>query len=171
MNLKKNILAISWLLFLGCITFFATYYISLEPPPEAPPTVPSVILATNNNTNDYLKDTLNLKDLQQDMVIILFSTSCAYSKKQANYIRGSINEFKNYEIYFISYDNFINIERFATQSNLNNFANVHFLQAPIRALLPFNYYSSPSIYIYSHNGRLRKNWVGETSVTTIKKYM
>lgn len=161
----KNLLLAGWLLSLGGISFFITYSITKEASPEAPAEMPSITV----EAHDHAK--INLKDIQQNMVIILFRSNCAYSKQQAKHIFENITVFKKHVIYFISYEGFAGIERFAEQSGLVGVSNVRFLHATGQSLAIFNYTASPSIYIYSHQGKLIKNWANEISIESMLKYI
>jgi cytochrome oxidase Cu insertion factor (SCO1/SenC/PrrC family) len=101
-------------------------------------------------------------------IIILFFPDCDHCQRESKAIQEKIDAFKDYTLYFLSTNPVEEIQEFANEYKLNSIANVKFGQiAPDRVFVNFGSIPTPSLYIYSAERRLKKQFNGETPVEQI----
>ena len=124
-----------------------------------------IITLTDNSTH-------NVKDLTGKNVIVLFQPDCDHCQREAVDFQKNINAFESCAIYFITAAPMDEIKEFSTKYNLNGHPNVHFGFTPAPNILnTYGPISAPSIYIYSDEHKLVKQFNGEIPVNEVMKYI
>jgi thiol-disulfide isomerase/thioredoxin len=112
--------------------------------------------------------TVNIKQLHEKVVLILFQPDCDHCQREAVQIHDHLDAFADYSIYFITTDSLPVIEKFAIDYHLKNASHVHFIQTPVQSILTnFGNIDAPSLYIYSKEQKLVKKFNGETPIEKI----
>lgn len=113
------------------------------------------------------QSTINLRSLAGKVMLILFQPDCDHCQREAQEIRQHLDEFKEYEMYFISADQMEAIERFGKTYDLLGHANVKFAATTVESVLGnFGPISAPSVYIYVDQ-KLVKKFNGEVGIDLI----
>jgi len=101
-------------------------------------------------------------------IIILFFPDCDHCQRETKAIQEKIGAFKDYTLYFLSTNPVEQIQEFATDYKLDSIANVKFGRiAPDKVFVNFGSIPAPSLYIYSAERKLKKQFNGETNVDEI----
>ncbi|MBA4144330.1 MAG: hypothetical protein DI538_20570 [Azospira oryzae] len=101
-------------------------------------------------------------------IIILFFPDCDHCQREAKAIQEKIEAFKEYTLYFVSTNPAAEIQEFANEYKLSSIANVKFGQiAADKVFVNFGSIPTPSLYIYSADRKLKKQFNGETPVEQI----
>ncbi len=101
-------------------------------------------------------------------IIILFFPDCDHCQRESKAIQEKIDAFKEYTLYFVSTNPLEEIQEFANEYKLNSIANVKFGQiAPDKVFVNFGSIPTPSLYIYSADRKLKKQFNGETPIEQI----
>ncbi len=117
-------------------------------------------------------DSSSTRALPGNSIIILFNTDCDHCQREAQAISEKIEGFKNYELLFIAADSVHRIENFSRTYHLADKPNVKFGSAEFQdVFINFGSIPTPSIYIYSHQRKLVKSFLGETPIEEIIKYL
>lgn len=112
------------------------------------------------------------KDLKENspVLFLYFNSECEHCQSEASQIKENINEFKNVQLVFISFEKPIQIEEFATKYKLNQYANITFLcDSKVSFATAFDVNSLPTVIIYDKAKKLVKKIKGEIKVETILK--
>lgn len=112
-------------------------------------------------------ETLSTKSLEGNNVFIFFQPDCRHCQIEAMNIEQRLDQFKDYNLYFVSSSTPESIRAFAESLGLDGRKNVNFAWASTMSVL--NHYGpikTPSVYIYS-GGRLRKSFNGQTEIENI----
>lgn len=111
------------------------------------------------------------KELTGNTILIFYQPDCDHCQREAKEISDRVDQFKGYNIYFTTTENFEAINRFATDYNLADKPNVFFAQTSLDAILgTVGSISAPSLFIYQDQ-KLVKHLDGETPVDEILKYL
>lgn len=130
--------------------------------------------------NDLPKMQINLingpvvqaKEIDEKTIIVLFQPDCSHCHKEAKQIAENLESFKAYKLYFVSSAALSDIERFGNDFELTGKENVRFGSALSESI--YNNYGpieAPSIYIYSEEGKLIKQFNGEVEISELLKYI
>lgn len=115
---------------------------------------------------------VDVRDLDQQMVLVLFQPDCSHCKDEAKQIKNRLEAFTNYNLYFISSQPMEEVNNFAKEYGLDGLANVHFGWTSVESVLNnFGAISAPSIYIYTKEGRLVESFEGQVDVETVIRYL
>ncbi|MEP6734359.1 MAG: redoxin domain-containing protein [Chryseolinea sp.] len=161
-DMKKfpSIVIAAILIMMGC---------SKSPSEQSAPGVndqPDLIITLTDNT------THNIKDLTGKNVVILFQPDCDHCQREATDFQKNLSAFEACAIYFITAAPMDEIIEFSTKYNLNGHSNVHFGFTPAPNILKnYGAISAPSIYIYSDEHKLVKQFNGEIAVKEVMKYI
>lgn len=110
---------------------------------------------------------LQAKELDGKVMLILFQPDCDHCQHEAEAIRQRVEDFKGYDLYFLSSASLQEIERFSQDYELNGQENIHFGMVGFQAVLDnFGPIPAPSLYIYN-DGKLRRKFNGQTDVGEI----
>jgi hypothetical protein len=108
------------------------------------------------------------RDLPGNTILILFISDCDHCQREATAIREKIEAFKKYTIYFLSSESSSILKKFSEEYKLADKPNVKFGTVEIPMILQnFGPIPTPSMYIYSSEKRLVKEFKGETSIDEI----
>lgn len=103
------------------------------------------------------------------VVLILFNSTCEHCQYELSQINAEINSFNNIELVFLSSEPIPAIKQSALPFEGNR--NVNFVKInPEDVFDNFGTVRYPTILIYGTNGRLIKEFKGETKVEAILKY-
>jgi len=117
-------------------------------------------------------DSIRAKQLKGKNMLIFFNPDCDHCQREAQAIRGRMDEFKSYTLYFIAADGDQSLRIFGKEYDLLGQPNVVFATATIpdvvREMGPMG---TPSIWIYTDKGQLIRKFDGETPVEEIIKVL
>jgi peroxiredoxin len=117
-------------------------------------------------------ETVDLRQLPGNTIIILFFPDCDHCQREATAIQEKLNSFKKYELYFLSSNGDAEILRFSKDYKLNDLPNVKFGRVDgAKVYQTFGAIPTPSVYIYSSERKLIKQFNGETNVEEIIKFL
>ena len=141
-----------------------------QPPQQSQPQVyndfPVMPITLLNGTK------VEASELPGKTIIILFFPDCDHCQRESKAIQERIESFKDYTLYFLSTNPAEEIQAFANEYKLNSMANVKFGQiAPDKIFVNFGSIPTPSLYIYSGERKLKKQFNGETSVDEIIRFL
>ncbi len=137
-------------------------------------------VAQKSEVNDlpYLTTSLidgekvNLRELPGNSILILFFADCDHCQREAVAIHEKINAFSKYELYFLSSNTEQEIEKFAKDYKLYDQSNVKFGKVDGgKVFQTFGAIPTPSVYIYSAQRKLVKQFNGETNIEEIIKFL
>jgi hypothetical protein len=110
---------------------------------------------------------VNTQKLEGKSILILFQPDCDHCQREAKEIRQHIEAFKEYNVYFISADPMLAIEKFAKEHDLLGRTNFSFGMTTVDNVLnSFGPIPAPSVYIYSDQALVQK-FNGEVSIDKI----
>jgi hypothetical protein len=123
--------------------------------------LPKMAVTTLDNSQ------LTINELEGNNILILFQSDCDHCQREAEEIRKHLNSFREYDIYFISADQFPAVQKFGTDYDLMGHENIHFAITTVDEVLKnFGSIPTPSVYIYSDK-RLLKKFNGEVAIEKI----
>ena len=106
--------------------------------------------------------------LEGKTVLVLFQPECEDCQREAAQIQQNLPAFDEYSVYFISNADLQEQARFAEKYGLTGHKNVHFAQTSINDIInTLGPSPAPSVFIYSAEGRLVKEFKGETEIQQI----
>src|SRR5687768_91095 len=110
---------------------------------------------------------IQAKELDGKVMLILFQPDCDHCQHEAEAMGQRVEDFKAYDLYFLSSATPQEIERFSRDYKLNGQDNIHFGMVGFQAVLDnFGPIPAPSLYIYS-DGKLLSKFNGQTDVGEI----
>lgn len=117
-------------------------------------------------------EALQTKSLQGRNILIFYNPDCDHCQRQAQSIRKQMSAFIDWTIYFIAASGDTQARTFAITYDLHEQKNVVFATAGITEVdRAMGSIGTPSIFIYSDEGKLVKQFDGETPVDDILKVM
>lgn len=164
MKIKKKIIV----LFLFCVIGFIAYKIldKLQYKKQIAKrieTVPFFSFKATDGSRFTQKELTN-----NPLIFIYFNSDCDYCESETIKIKERLNEFKNFQLIFISIEDRLSIMRFAKKHQLNNQANIVFLEDVKGEFSEiFNANSTPYTLVYDGNKKLLKKFRGATKVDDI----
>src|SRR5687767_5516146 len=130
----------------------------------------------NNSTRNDLpkmavtsldKSQINVRELKGNTILVLFQPDCDHCQREAKEIRDHLDAFKKYNLYFISADKMLAIEKFAKDYDLLGYGNINFGLTTVEDVINnFGPIDAPSVYIYL-NQQLVQQFNGETPIEKI----
>lgn len=106
------------------------------------------------------------------LVIIHFNSECEYCDEKAQQINKYFLEFKNTELLFVSSEEWVKLDGFASKHHLDEHSNVKILQSRDGEFNKlFNTSALPSILIYDSSGHLVTKIDGLVNIKTVIKYL
>lgn len=115
---------------------------------------------------------ISFRDLPGNAILIVFFADCDHCQREATAIRERIDAFKKYQLYFISSSEQQEILKFAKDYKLDDQSNVQFVKADAGKIVQtFGAIPTPSVYIYSSEKKLVKQFNGETNIEEIIKFL
>jgi peroxiredoxin len=137
-----------------------------QPPATTQSDLPYLPLTTLEGTQ------MTARDIQGKAVLVLFQPDCDHCQREAAQIREHLDAFAGYALYFVSNAPPAEVARFAEEYQLAGTPNIHFATTTIEGILnTYGPVDAPSVYIYSGTGRLKKAFVGETSIEHILAFL
>ena len=132
--------------------------------------VQTKIQSTPVNVNLFTLDSTRfIFPLAKPVVFILYNSTCEHCQYELSQINAEINSFNNIELVFLSSEPIPAIQQSALPFEGNR--NVNFVKInPEDVFANFGTVRYPTILIYGTNGRLIKEFKGETKVEAILKY-
>jgi peroxiredoxin len=113
---------------------------------------------------------LVIREQPGNAILIFFLTDCEHCQREAGSIKEKIEAFKNYTLYFISNEKASSIKEFSEKYQLSDLPNVKFGKTELSMIIRnFGAIPTPSMYIYSADRKLAKEFKGETSIEEIVK--
>lgn len=105
-------------------------------------------------------------------LIVNFHPECEHCQYEAEIIGKRINDFKAYQLLFISYAETETIKEFAKKYKLAGYPNIIFLEDKDMIFNDiFGKSGIPNSFIYNKNGKLVKQFKGEVKVGALLKYL
>jgi peroxiredoxin len=113
---------------------------------------------------------VNMKEVEDKTILVLFQPDCDHCQREAADIEENLVKFEEYQLYFLSNASIPELQQFANTYKLNNAPNVHFGTTPAEYIIQnFGSIPTPSLYIYSKDGKLVNEFKGETPIENILK--
>ncbi|MCJ8164068.1 thioredoxin family protein [Pontibacter sp. E15-1] len=108
------------------------------------------------------------KNLQGKTILVLYQPDCDHCQREATQIQENLQAFEGYTLYFISDADFALQQQFADTYKLAGQENVYFATATVNDILDqIGPIQTPSLFVYSAEGRLVKSFIGETPIEQI----
>lgn len=144
-----------------------------ERPVQSSDRVPSATTVQNDLPNLSLTTIegaeITIKNQPGKVILILFQPECDDCQREAVQIKDNMEAFKGYSVYFISSAAIPEITSFSKEYKLDGFENVIFGQTSVQNVLnTLGPIPAPSVYIYSNEGKLMKQFNGEVDISEIK---
>lgn len=112
------------------------------------------------------------KNIEGKAMLVLFQPDCDHCQREAVQIREHLEAFQGYTLYFISDAPPAQLAQFAQEYKLINQPNIHFAQTSVESILQhFGPIDTPSVFIYSDKGMLKKSFIGETPIEQILQHI
>lgn len=164
MKTKKRVVGLILISIIGFIGYKITNKLQHKKEVEKRiQTLPNFSFKTVNGTNFTQKQLKN-----KPTVFIYFNSGCDYCKSEATKIKERLNEFKNAQLVFVSFEQTTGIIQFAKTHGLNNQENVIFLEDTKSEFSEiFDAKSIPYILVYNSNKQLLKKFKGATKISNI----
>lgn len=113
---------------------------------------------------------LNLP-ISKNLVLIYFNSGCEHCQYELSQLKQNIVEFEGIEVVLMSSENLATIKSTSIKYELDQFNNVQFVKIePQNVFENFGSLSVPNIFIYGADGKLIKEFKGETKIEAILKY-
>ncbi len=125
------------------------------------------------NLSLFTKDSVKFRiETGQPIVLIYFNSNCEHCQYEVNDVYNNIQSFDEAKVLFLSSESTAQIKAFADTNKLLKFPNVTFAKIEsAHAAEIFGTLSVPHIFIYGQDGKLRKEFRGETKAEAIAKYL
>lgn len=105
-------------------------------------------------------------------IFLYFNSECEHCQSEATQIKENIEQFKNVQLFFISFEDTQKITAFATKYKLNQYDNITFLyDKQVSFATTFDVNSLPAIVVYNKEKALVKKIKGEIKVQNILKLL
>ena len=115
---------------------------------------------------------VDMRQLPGNAIIILFFPDCDHCQRETTAIQGKLDSFKKYNLYFLSSGTDDEILKFSKEYKLADVPNVKFGKVDgAKVYQTFGAIPTPSVYIYSSERKLVKQFNGETNVEEIIKFL
>lgn len=116
--------------------------------------------------------TINGKALEGEVLLIIFQPDCDHCQHEAQEIEENIAAFRDHTLYFVSSSPMEEVKRFATEYKLAGIPNVKFGWTTTESIINnFGPIQTPSVYIYSSQGKLIKHFNGQVAIGEILRYL
>jgi peroxiredoxin len=112
------------------------------------------------------------EDLKKEtpILFIYFNSECEYCNEETQMIKENMEELKDFQLVFISFEKSDLIKAFATKYQLTTYDNVHFLSDTKASFATtFDVQSLPCLVLYDKNQHLIEKIKGQTKVETLVK--
>lgn len=114
---------------------------------------------------------LTTKQLKGKTVLVLFQPDCDHCQREAEAIQKHLSAFDGYTLYFVSDAALPQLNQFAQDYKLSG-NNIHFASASIYDIIKvMGPLETPSLFVYSEEGRLVKSFIGETPIEKVLPFL
>lgn len=108
------------------------------------------------------------KTLRGKTILVLFQPDCDHCQREAIQIQENLEAFKSYQLYFVSDVTDQELIAFAHTYKLDDQPNIHFSTTTADQIISnFGPLDTPSLFIYSNEGKLVNKFIGETDISKI----
>ncbi len=166
----KRIVIVGILVLAGLLVFFFMNKKDKEEAPtnttvEAKNELPNISIVKSDGSKQ------NLQDVTGNTALIFFQPDCDHCQREATEISNHLQSFSNYQLFFISTDDFSAMNKFAADYQLANKTNVIFAQTTVSEIMDnLGHISAPSLYIF-RDKKLIKHLNGEKGIDEILTYI
>ena len=170
--MKKNIKLIIAIVLISIISFLG-YSISKKisykkEVTERIKTIPKFSFLSLNNV-DFTQNNLAINN---NKLFVYFNSECEYCQSEATQISQNLEEFKETQLIFISFEPLEGIKEFAKTYNLLDKENVIFLHdSKLEFSEIFDAKSIPFLLLYSKDNKLIEKYKGATKIENITKFL
>ena len=117
-------------------------------------------------------NTVDIKEIKSKVILVLFQPDCDHCQNEAQQIEAHLDDFQQYDLYFISSASITEVKTFAENYNLSGRPKVWFGTTTLESILNnFGGIPAPSLYIYHEGGKLIQELNGEIDISVILKYL
>ena len=103
-------------------------------------------------------------------LFIYFNSECDFCNHEAEMVQQNIDQLKDIQVVFISYEPIEKIKQFATKFKLLNYDNIYFLSdSKITFATTFDVKSMPCLVLYDKKNNLIEKIKGQTKAETLIK--
>jgi len=107
----------------------------------------------------------------KNLVLIYFNSECEHCQYELSQLNENIAEFEGIQFVLMSSENLSTIKSTSVKYELDRFDNIQFVKInPENVFDNFGSLSVPNIFIYGADGKLIKEFRGETKMEAILKY-
>lgn len=129
--------------------------------------IPAFTFLTLEN-KDFSENNLSKRNYK---LFVYFNSECEYCQSEATQISENIEQFKNTQLIFVSFEPLANIKKFASDFNLLDKENVIFLEdKKLEFAKIFDAKSIPFMLLYSKENQLIQKFKGTTKIDKIIKH-
>jgi peroxiredoxin len=101
-------------------------------------------------------------------LFIYFNSECDFCNHEAEMVQQNIEQLKDIQVFFISYEPIKKIKQFATKFKLLNHANIYFLSdSKISFAATFDVKSMPCLVLYDKDNNLIEKIKGQVKIETV----
>lgn len=101
-------------------------------------------------------------------LFIYFNSECDFCNHEAEMVQQNIEQLKDIQVVFISYEPVEKIKQFATKFNLLHHDNIHFLSdSKITFATTFDVKSMPCLVLYDKDNNLIEKIKGQVKIETV----
>ena len=105
---------------------------------------------------------------EKPTLFIYFNSECDFCNHEAEMVQENIENLKDIQVVFVSYEPLEKIQLFATKFNLLNHANIHFLSDPKASFAAtFDVNALPCLVLYDDDRNLIEKIKGQVKMETI----
>lgn len=122
--------------------------------------------------NFYSMDSILVKIPNKNFALIYFDSGCEHCQNELKEVSSNRQLFVDKQLVFVSSENISSIKKVALEYRLNTEPTFYFYKIEQDDVFDtFGSTSLPHIFIYGLDGRLVKEFKGETNVATIAHYL
>ncbi|MCA6074663.1 peroxiredoxin family protein [Fulvivirga sedimenti] len=112
--------------------------------------------------------TMQMDELEGKSMVVLYQPGCDHCQREAVQIQKNLESFNDYQVYFVSSSSNYENQQFAIEYKLNGLTNFHFgFALPEHIVAHYGSIPTPSVYVYSGDGKLQNEFIGETPIDKI----
>ncbi len=109
-----------------------------------------------------------INKLQGKTILVIFQPGCDHCQREAASMSEHLDRFKDYQVYFISSAATSDNIQFASDYGLSGASNFRFGTTTSDHIVQhFGSIPTPSVYVYSEQGQLLNEFIGETPIEEI----
>ncbi len=168
--MKKRIKIIIPILFVCALGYFGVQiFTKIQHKKEVAENIKKIPKFDYQNIKGGIFSNANLKK-DTPTLFVYFNSECEFCNEEAQMIRANIQEFKAFQLVFISFEKPDLIKAFAAKHQLDFYDNVTFLSdSKVSFATTFDVKSLPCLVLYDKNQKLIEKIKGQTKVETLIK--